>query len=72
MPIPSLTSTYLLKHVDLNHNDTSTTKFEKQTPCNEQLDSTYPKCNHTGDRVTNNEGLVEETKKIHNNFCFWS
>ncbi|XWS35728.1 hypothetical protein CRYUN_Cryun20dG0021200 [Craigia yunnanensis] len=59
MPIPSLASAYLLKHVDSNHNDASTIKFKQQIPCNEQLDSAYPECNQTGDRVSNNEGLVD-------------
>ena len=52
----SLASVYLLRHVDSNHNDTSTIKFEQQIPCNEQLYSTYPECNQT---VTNNEGMVD-------------
>ncbi|XWS46002.1 hypothetical protein CRYUN_Cryun14cG0027600 [Craigia yunnanensis] len=59
MPITSLASAYLLKHVDSNHNDASTIKFEQQTLCNEQLYSTYPECNQIGDRVTNNEGMVD-------------
>ncbi|XVF22635.1 hypothetical protein REPUB_Repub12eG0188100 [Reevesia pubescens] len=58
MPIPSPPSAYLLKHVDSNHNDASMSKFEQQTRCNEELDSAYPEFNQTGDKVTNNEGVV--------------
>ncbi|XP_022769503.1 two-component response regulator ARR2-like [Durio zibethinus] len=58
LTIPSPDSAYLLKHVDSNHYDAPTTKFELKTQCIEQLDSAYPECNRTGDRVINNEGLV--------------
>ncbi|XVF79968.1 hypothetical protein PTKIN_Ptkin15bG0032700 [Pterospermum kingtungense] len=61
IPVHSPGSSYLLKHVDSNHNDASSTiKFEQQTLWGEQLDSaTYPECYQIGDRVANNEGLID-------------
>lgn len=58
-PIPSSGSACLLRHVDSNRNDLSSTiNFEQQTQCIEPLHSAYLEWTQTSDTVTKDEGLV--------------